>query len=294
MIIDGTAIAGEMRAEFKEKLALIQGRSPCLAVVLVGEDPASEVYVKLKRKDCALVGIQSLAYSLPEDTEEETLLTLIQELNEDPHCDGILVQLPVPEHIDPKKVIHAISPEKDVDGFHPENMGRLLIGDPEGFVPCTPLGIQVLLERSKISVDGKHVVIIGRSTIVGKPLAALLMQRNPLANATVTVAHRATHDLASLCRSADVLVAAVGRPGLIRGDMVSEGTVVIDVGINRIEDSGQNCRCRLVGDVAFDEVRERCSAITPVPGGVGPMTRAMLLYNTLLSYQRRENLCVLS
>lgn len=294
MIIQGTRIARAIRGEISKQVKALGGRAPCLAVILVGQDPASEVYVRLKKRDCAFVGIESLSHHLPEDTEESELLELIAHLNEAPHCDGILVQLPLPEQIDPRRVIHALDPGKDVDGFHPENMGRLLIGETGGFVPCTPLGVQVLLQRSGISVDGKHVVIVGRSTIVGKPLAALLMQRTEGANATVTIAHRGTQNLADVCRTADILVTAMGRPLMIGADMVKKGAVVVDVGINRVDDPSSHQGYRLVGDVDFDALKNQCSAITPVPGGVGPLTRAMLLHNTLLAYQKRRERCAIS
>lgn len=293
MLIDGNAIAQEIKDEIKARIAAREGREPTLDVILVGDDPASHVYVKLKKKDCAAVGIRSRSHDLPSTISEWDLLQLIHSLNHDPECDGILVQLPLPSHIDELKVIHAIDPAKDVDGFHPVNMGKLVIGEADGLVPCTPLGVQVLLERSKIPTAGKHVVIVGRSNIVGKPLAALLLRRNG-ANATVTVAHSATEDLKAICLSADILVSAAGRPGLITPDMVPEGAIVIDVGTNRVADPSTKSGSRLVGDVDFNAVKGKCSAITPVPGGVGPMTRAMLLHNTLYSYEHRRDPCATS
>jgi methylenetetrahydrofolate dehydrogenase (NADP+)/methenyltetrahydrofolate cyclohydrolase len=235
----------------------------------------------MKKKRCHEVGILSFDHELPYNTSEEALLHLIEELNSDPRIDGILVQLPLPPHIRTLDIVSAIDPRKDVDGFHPLNVGMMLLGESGGFFPCTPLGIQVLLNAAGVVLTGKHVVIVGRSNIVGKPLAALLMQKTPHGNATVTVAHSLSNNLSALCQSADVLIAAIGKPHFITGAMVKEGAVVIDVGINRLP-SGQ-----IVGDVDFNLVAPRCSKITPVPGGVGPMTIALLLSNTLLSYTRR-------
>ena len=288
MIIDGKAIATSIREEIKTQVDALPGRKPGLAVVQVGTDPASSVYVNLKKKACEEVGIVSLSHELPGTASEKELLDLVDQLNADPHCDGILVQLPLPKHMNPNKVIHRILPEKDVDGFHPVNMGKLLIGDSDTLVPCTPLGVKVLMERCDIDPSGKHVVIVGRSNIVGKPLAALLCQRESGANATVTIAHSATADLTGLCRSADILVTAIGRPRFVTADMVGDQAVVIDVGINRIEDSSRRSGFRLVGDVDYEAVKDHCKAITPVPGGVGPMTIAMLLQNTLQSYASRN------
>jgi methylenetetrahydrofolate dehydrogenase (NADP+)/methenyltetrahydrofolate cyclohydrolase len=271
MIIDGKKIAQEVRNEVKEEVKELKkkGIAPGLAVVLVGENPASLVYVRQKEKACEEVGIVSYKYTLPEDTTEEKLLSVVDELNNEERIHGILVQLPLPEHLDEKRVIEEISPEKDVDGFHPLNMGRLFVGEPS-FVPCTPRGVIELIERSGFEIKGKKAVIVGRSNIVGKPVAVLLLMRH----ATITVCHTRTKDLAAETREADILVVAAGRPKMITGDMVKEGVIVIDVGINRVDG-------KLVGDVDFDSVSPKAGAITPVPGGVGPMTVAMLMKNTL-------------
>ncbi|MBQ6588020.1 MAG: bifunctional methylenetetrahydrofolate dehydrogenase/methenyltetrahydrofolate cyclohydrolase FolD [Butyrivibrio sp.] len=272
-IIDGKAISAQIKDELKAKTAALleKGVKVTLAVVLVGEDPASQVYVRNKKRACEYIGYNSLSYELPEDTSEEELLKLIDELNGREDVDGILVQMPLPKHINEKKVIDAISPDKDVDGFHPMNVGALCIGE-EGFVSCTPAGVIQLLKRGcdgKIDIAGKECVIVGRSNIVGKPMALLMLREN----ATVTVAHSKTKDLAEVCKRADILIAAVGKAGVITKDYVKEGAVVIDVGINRNADG------KLCGDVAYDEVSEIAGAITPVPGGVGPMTIAMLMNN---------------
>ena len=283
-LIDGRAIAQEIREELKKNIEALAGRKPGLAFILLGEDPASQAYVLMKKKRCIEVGIHSEILELPAPTSEKDLLQHIHSFNQSPHIDGILVQLPLPKHLSPTKITQAILPDKDVDGLHPLNMGKLLLGEIGGFVPCTPLGIIALLKKMNIETPGKHVVIIGRSNIVGKPLAALLMQKG--SDATVTIAHRMTRDLTSLCQSADILVAAIGKPRFIRKEMVKKGAVIIDVGINRIYDPEKGKK--IVGDVAFDEVKELASAITPVPGGVGPMTIAMLLHNTLISHTRRH------
>ncbi len=277
-IIDGKAIAAEMREEIAaETQALVNGGvTPGLAVVLVGEDPASRVYVSMKEKACAAVGIYSAEHKLPVSTSEEQLLELITELNQDAQIDGILVQLPLPDHIDESKVLEAISPEKDVDGFHPYNVGRLVVGQPL-FQPCTPYGVMKLLERSGVDLQGKEVVVVGRSNIVGKPVALMCLAQD----ATVTICHSRTIGLAEKVAAADVVIAAVGRPEMIKGEWIKDGAVVIDVGVNRVADK------KLVGDVEFASASERASAITPVPGGVGPMTITMLLYNTLASAKRR-------
>jgi methylenetetrahydrofolate dehydrogenase (NADP+) / methenyltetrahydrofolate cyclohydrolase len=285
MILSGQAVALQIQQEVRKRI-VTQGATPGLAVVLIGDHSSSLTYVSTKRKVCASVGIRSFFHHLPLTTSEEELLYLIQKFNGDPMVNGILVQLPLPSHIDPKKIFMAIDPAKDVDGFHPINMGKLLLGYPEGFVPCTPLGIKTLLERSQISVEGQHVVIVGRSTIVGKPLAALWMQNAPGCNATVTVVHSKTPDLSSFTLKADILVAAIGSAHFIKADMVKEGVVVVDVGINRQEDTHSPQGYRIVGDVDYPAVFEKCRAITPVPGGVGPMTVAMLLHNTWLSYAK--------
>jgi len=278
LIIDGKALAKEKRAEIAKQVEALKekGVTPGLAVVLVGEDPASQIYVRNKHKACEEVGIYSRKITLPEETTEEELLKIIDELNNDPEIDGILVQLPLPKHIDPDKVILSISPDKDVDGFHPVNAGRLLTGQ-DGFSPCTPLAVMELIKSAGVDVSGKEAVVVGRSNIVGKPVSMLLLREN----ATVTICHSRTKNLADVCRRADILVAAVGRPEMITADYVKEGAVVIDVGINRVGEK------KVVGDVAFDEVKDKVAQITPVPGGVGPMTITMLLYNTLLSAQKR-------
>jgi methylenetetrahydrofolate dehydrogenase (NADP+)/methenyltetrahydrofolate cyclohydrolase len=271
-IIDGKAIAAEIRAGIKDKIALFRannGPVPGLAVILVGEDPASQTYVRNKERACQAVGMHSEVYRLPRDTNQGKLLELIDELNGRSDIHGILVQLPVPEQIETAAIINAIRPEKDVDGFHPVNVGRLMVGEP-AMIPGTPQGIMALLDHSGVELTGKKAVVVGRSNIVGKPVALLLLQRH----ATVTICHSRTKDLAGHTRQADVLVVATGRPGTITGEMVKEGAVVIDVGVNRVEGG-------LVGDVAFDEVANKAAAITPVPGGVGPMTITMLLQNTL-------------
>ena len=288
MIIDGKKIADDIQQEIKEKIQQLLTRPPCLAVVLVGVHPPSQIYVKRKTEACQSVGIHSIKHELPETISEEELLAKIQELNENPAVDGILVQLPLPAHINPTRITHFITPQKDVDGFNPYNVGKILIGETDGFLPCTPLGIKVLIERYSIDISGRHALVIGRSNIVGKPMAALLMQGNPGGNATVTVAHRYSTDLKKFCLLADIIIVAVGQPKLITADMVTEGAVVIDVGINKISDPSKKNGYQIVGDVDFVNVAPKCSFITPVPGGVGPMTIAMLLHNTLLSYQLRQ------
>ncbi|MBO5460859.1 MAG: bifunctional methylenetetrahydrofolate dehydrogenase/methenyltetrahydrofolate cyclohydrolase FolD [Ruminococcus sp.] len=269
-LIDGKQISKEIKDELKAEVARLkeEGKTICLAVVQVGNDPASSVYVNNKKKACAYIGIESEAYELEESTTEEELLSLVDRLNKEEHVNGILVQLPLPKHIDEDKVIRAISPDKDVDGFHPESVGRLWIGE-KGFLSCTPAGIIQLLKRSGIEIAGKECVIIGRSNIVGKPMAALLLREN----ATVTVAHSKTKDLKEVTKRADILIVAIGKRQFVTADYVKEGAVVIDVGMHRDENN------KLCGDVAFAEVSEKVSAITPVPGGVGPMTIAMLMNN---------------
>jgi len=286
-IIDGKAIAAQVRAEVKAEVeAWVQAghRPPYLAVILVGDNPASASYVRGKTKAAAEVGIASDTLHFDTSISEAELLAEIARLNDDEGVDGILVQLPLPDHIDPSRVLNAIRPDKDVDGFHPINAGRLLLGEP-GFVPATPAGILELLRRSGLETTGKHAVVVGRSNIVGRPLAALLLHRG--IDATVTVCHSRTRDLAALTRTADILVAAIGRPRYITADMVREGAVVIDVGINRVDDPSHPRGYRLVGDVDFEAVAEKAGWITPVPGGVGPMTIALLLRNTLYAAQRR-------
>lgn len=282
-IIDGRAVAASIRAEVKksaEELKASAGITPGLAFVLVGENPASQAYVRMKGRGCAEVGFFSITERLPASVTEDELLRLIERFNADPRIHGILVQLPLPAHIREERVIRAIDYRKDVDGFHPVNVGRLVIGRP-CLKPCTPLGIQELLVRSGIETPGRHVVVIGRSNIVGKPLANILMQKSKGANAVVTVVHSAAGDLSQYTLQADILVAAIGRAAFVTGKMVREGAAVIDVGINRVEDPSSKTGYRLVGDVAYDEVSRKAGFITPVPGGVGPMTIAMLLGNTL-------------
>ena len=282
-VIDGKQMAEEIRGEVAEETHALTERLgvvPGLAAVLVGSDPASAVYVRNKRRACDEAEMFSETFELPEETSQEELIALVRELNADPRFHGILVQLPLPAHIEEREVILSIDPDKDVDGMHPVNGGRLLEGSPR-FLPATPAGVQQMLVRSGNDPAGKHVVIVGRSNIVGKPLAALLVQKAPGANATVTVCHTGTRDLAALTRQADIVVAAIGRPRALTADMVADGAVVIDVGINRVDDATRKSGYRLVGDVDYDAVAEKASAITPVPGGVGPMTIAMLLTNTL-------------
>ena len=277
-IIDGKRISQEIKDELKAEVAALreQGVTGSLAVIQVGEDPASSVYVRNKKKACEYIGIGSLSYELPEDTTEEELLTLIDKLNHDDTVNGILVQLPVPKQIDADKIIRAISPEKDVDGFHPLNVGKLVIGE-KGFVSCTPAGIIQLLKRSGIAIEGKHCVVIGRSNIVGKPMSLLMLHEN----ATVTIAHSRTKNLKEICQTADILIVAIGKPQFITADYVKEGAVVIDVGIHRGEGK------KLFGDVCYEEVEKIASAITPVPGGVGPMTIAMLMSNCVESIRNQ-------
>ncbi len=282
-VIDGRLMAEEIRGEVAEGVRALKERAgvtPGLAAVLVGEDPASAVYVRNKRRACDEGGMFSETIELPSETTQAELVGVVERLNADERFHGILVQLPLPPHIEEREVILAVSPDKDVDGMHPINSGRLLEGNPR-FLPATPAGVQQMLVRSGNDPGGKHVVVLGRSNIVGKPLAALLMQKAPGANATVTVCHTATRNTAELTRQADIIVAAIGRPRALTADMTPEGAVVIDVGINRVEDATRKAGYRLVGDVDYDAVAEKASAITPVPGGVGPMTIAMLLTNTL-------------
>ena len=288
-LIDGKAVAARIRVVSGQRIAALRERGivPGLAVVLVGDDPASRAYVRSKDRMCRELGLHSLRHELAATTSQAELLQLIGELNADPAIHGILVQSPPPAQIDEAAVVRAIDPTKDVDGFHPVNVAKLTLGDPTGFVPCTPLGCQKLLIDAGIETAGAHVVVVGRSMIVGKPLALLLLQKGLGGDATVTVAHSRTRNLAEITRSADIVVAAIGRADFIRAGHVKEGAVVIDVGINRVEDSAVEKGYRLVGDVAFDEVAPKCRAITPVPGGVGPMTIALLISNTILSAERR-------
>ena len=283
-IIDGKQVAADMRAEFREEVAKLKkkGIVPGLAVILVGEDPASISYVTSKERDCEDTGIYSDDNRLPTDTTQKELIALIEEKNNDPKINGILVQLPLPKHLNEAEVLLAIDPAKDVDGFHPVNTGKMMIGE-KAFLPCTPHGVIQLLIRNNVTIEGADVVIIGRSNLVGKPLANMLIQKNTNANATVTVCHTRTKKLASHTKRADIIVAAVGRANTVTADMVKDGAVVIDVGVNRVEDATKKRGYRLVGDVDFEAIKEKASLITPVPGGVGPMTRTMLLYNTIES-----------
>lgn len=283
-LIDGKAVAAEIRSELVEEVKALarRGVTPGIAVVLVGENPASQVYVRMKKKACAELGVASFAHDLPASCTEKRLLNLIAKLNADPKVHGILVQLPLPKQIDEQRVLNAIDPAKDVDGFHPMNVGKLLNGE-KAFLPCTPAGCQELLVRSGHSPEGKHVVIVGRSNIVGKPMAAILMQKAPGANATVTVCHSRTKNLSAVTKQADILIAAIGVPEFVKANMVKDGVVVIDVGVNRVEDPKAERGYRLVGDVDFENVRKKAKAITPVPGGVGPMTITMLMKNTVES-----------
>lgn len=279
VIIDGKALSVKLKNNMKAKVEELKksGINPCLAVIIVGDNPASRVYVNNKKKSCEELGIRSLEFALPAETTEEELLKIIDDLNKDEDVDGILCQLPLPSHICEKNVINSISPEKDVDAFHPENVGHIMIGDYT-FLPCTPAGVMEMLKEYEIDVAGKNCVVVGRSNIVGKPMTMLLLKEN----ATVTVCHSRTKDLASFTKKADVLVSAVGKPGLITADMVKEDAVVIDVAINRL-DNGKLC-----GDVDFENVKEKASFITPVPGGVGPMTIATLMKNTVTAAQSRK------
>ncbi len=285
LLIDGKKISADIKQELKEKAAALfekYGVRPGLAVLLVGNDPSSAVYVNSKEKACALLGYNSTIIRKPEDTPEEEVLAIVRQWNEDPAIHGILVQSPMPGHIDEHKVVAAIDPDKDVDGFHPMNIGRLVIGMP-GFVSCTPAGIMELIKRSNIKLKGKHVVVLGRSNIVGKPIANLLYQKNPDANAVVTIVHTGAEDMRYYTKQADVLIAAIGSPNRIKAEDIKEGCVIIDVGITRVEDPSLEKGYRLVGDVDFESVKDKVSALSPVPGGVGLMTIAMLMTNTYIS-----------
>lgn len=283
-IIDGKAISEVIRSELKEKVARLSaiGKTPGLGVILVGDNPASRSYVTAKERACERIGIYSDDNRLPAETSEAELLNKIHQMNQDPQIHGILVQLPLPKHIDESTILLAIDPAKDVDGFHPVNVGKMMIGE-ETFFPCTPHGVVQMLMRSGVETSGKHVVVVGRSNIVGKPVANMLLQKKEGANATVTLCHTGTTDLGSFTRQADILIAASGWPNTVTTEMVKPGAVVIDVGVNRVEDVTKKNGYRLVGDVDFDGVSKIASYITPVPGGVGPMTITMLLYNTVLS-----------
>ena len=282
-LIDGTAVGRALREELGGAIAALKagGVTPGLAVVLVGANPASQVYVRMKGRACDEAGVYHETVQLPADTTEAALLALVDRLNGDPKIHGILVQLPLPSQIDARRVLRRVDPAKDVDGFHPENIGRVASGDPGGFRPATPAGVQQLLVRSGIDTTGQHAVIVGRSTIVGRPMAALLLADGPGGNATVTVCHSRTRHIADITRQADILIVAIGKAEYVTGDMIKPGAVVIDVGVNRVVDPTQKQGYRLVGDVRFEEARSVAGAITPVPGGVGPMTIAMLLSNTV-------------
>ncbi len=290
-IIDGKQVAADMRSELKAEVAQLktQGIVPGLAVVLVGEDPASKSYVTAKERACEEIGIYSDDNRLPAETTQEELMALVDQLNSDPKINGILVQLPLPKHLDESAVLLAIDPAKDVDGFHPVNVGKMVVGE-EAFLPCTPHGIIQLLVRSGVKIEGAEVVVVGRSNIVGKPIANMLIQKSATGNATVTVCHTRTRDVAGHVRRADIVIAAAGRPGTVTADMVKDGAVVIDVGVNRVEDATKKSGYRLVGDVDFAAVAEKASLITPVPGGVGPMTITMLLWNTVESARRTSEI----
>jgi methylenetetrahydrofolate dehydrogenase (NADP+)/methenyltetrahydrofolate cyclohydrolase len=272
-----------MRAELAGEIAALQkkGVTPGLAVVLVGDNPASQVYVRMKGKACEEAGLYHETIKLPKDTSEADLMSLLERLNVDPKIHGILVQLPLPRQIDTNRALHRIDPRKDVDGFHPENVGKVAVGDPTGFRPATPYGVQQLLIRTGVETKGAHAVVVGRSNIVGRPMAALLLQDGPGGNATVTVCHSRTRNIEQYTRQGDILIVAIGKPEFVTGDMVKPGGVVIDVGVNRVDDPSRKQGYRLVGDVKFQEAKNVASAITPVPGGVGPMTITMLLYNTV-------------
>ena len=282
-LIDGRVTAERVYTQLRSEIAELQARgvTPGLAVVLVGEDPASRAYVRSKDKMCRMLGLHSVKLELPAETTQEELLARVEELNRDPAIHGILVQSPPPKHIDEAAIVRALDPAKDVDGFHPMNVAKLAFGDPSGFVPCTPLGCQRLLVESGVGISGAHVVVLGRSMIVGKPMAMLLMQKGKEADATVTVVHSRTRNLPAITRTADIIIAAIGQAHFVKAEHVREGAVVIDVGINRVDDASSERGYRLVGDVAFAEVAEKAAAITPVPGGVGPMTIAMLMSNTV-------------
>ena len=286
-IIDGKQVAADMRVELKEEVAKLKekGIVPGLGVILVGEDPASQSYVRAKERACDDIGIYSDNNRLSAETSQEELMALVEKMNKDPKINGILVQLPLPKGLNEAEVLLAIDPAKDVDGFHPVNVGKMVVGE-KAFLPCTPHGVIQLLKRSGVTIEGAEVVIVGRSNIVGKPLANMLIQKKPNANATVTVCHTRTKDLAYHTKRADIVIAAAGRPNTVTADMLKEGVVVIDVGVNRVEDATKKRGYRLVGDVDFEAVKEKASFITPVPGGVGPMTITMLLYNTVESAKK--------
>ena len=287
-LIDGNAIAESIIEELTQEVSALLGKKPVIAVIRVGEDPASVSYVRKKEKTAARIGIGSRMHILPEDVSKADLFAQIDALNTDPEVSGILIQAPLPSHIDETETFNRVLPGKDVDGFNTVNIGKLCQEDSSGFVACTPAGIVQLIKRSGIETEGKHVVVLGRSQIVGKPAALLMMQKACPGNATVTVCHSRTADLPSITRQADVLIAAIGRPNFVTEDMVKDGVNVIDVGINRVEDASRKSGYRLVGDVEFDTVSPKCAHITPVPGGVGPMTVAMLMYNTLSAFKASQ------
>jgi methylenetetrahydrofolate dehydrogenase (NADP+)/methenyltetrahydrofolate cyclohydrolase len=291
LIIDGKKIATEIREELKGEVFKLKHRGivPGLGVILVGDDPASKSYVTAKEKACEEIGLFSDDNRLSSRTSQPELMAVIARMNRDPKINGILVQLPLPRHLSESDVLLAIDPEKDVDGFNPTNVGRMVVGE-KAFLPCTPHGCIQLLLRSQVKIEGAHVVVVGRSNIVGKPLANMLMQKSPYGNATVTICHTRTPDIGSFTRQADIVIAAAGKPNTITADMIREGAVVIDVGVNRIPDPTKKAGFRLVGDVDFEAVKEKASMITPVPGGVGPMTITMLLYNTVESAKRANAL----
>jgi len=282
-LIDGVGVGDAMRAELARAIQSLKagGVTPGLAAVLVGDNPASETYVRMKGKACDEAGLYHETIRLPATAREDEVLALVARLNGDPKIHGILVQLPLPRQIDTRRVLWSVDPRKDVDGFHPQNVGKVAIGDPSAFRPATPYGIQQLLIRSGVQIEGRHAVVVGRSTIVGRPMALLLLQDGPGGNATVTVCHSRTRDIGAVTRQADILIVAIGKPEFVSGDMVKPGAVVVDVGVNRVDDPATKKGYRLVGDVNFAEARQVASAITPVPGGVGPMTITMLLYNTV-------------
>ncbi|MEN8661575.1 MAG: bifunctional methylenetetrahydrofolate dehydrogenase/methenyltetrahydrofolate cyclohydrolase FolD [Lentimonas sp.] len=284
-LIDGNAIAESIIKELTAEVGAMPGKKPVIAVVRVGEDPASVSYVRKKQKTAERIGLGSRLHVLPEDISKDALFAQIDELNDDPDVSGILIQAPLPKHINETETFNRVRPNKDVDGFNTVNIGKLCQEDPSGFVACTPAGIVQLIERSGVETEGKHVVVLGRSQIVGKPAALLMIRKGAPGNATVTVCHSRTKDLASITRQADVLIAAIGRPNFVTGDMVKDGVAVVDVGINRVEDATRKSGYRLVGDVDFEAVSAKASHITPVPGGVGPMTVAMLMFNTVRAFK---------
>ena len=290
-LIDGNAIGATMRAELAGDIAALKkaGVTPGLAVVLVGDNPASQVYVRMKGKACEDAGLYHETIKLPKETTEADLMGVMERLNTNPKIHGILVQLPLPKQIDTNRALHRIDPRKDVDGFHPENVGKVAAGDPSGFKPATPYGVQQLLIRTDVDTKGAHAVVVGRSNIVGRPMAALLLQDGPGGNATVTVCHSRTRGIELHTRQADILIVAIGKPEFVTGDMIKPGAVVIDVGVNRVDDPSRKQGYRLVGDVKFQEAKQVASAITPVPGGVGPMTITMLLYNTVQAAKQWSN-----